>query len=105
MQNNETSICLSCGGYHEPDSPDSWVDFRGYRFKPPFYCMCCGKVICARQFAYGRCCGPCDMGACQYGNRAFRRSAVHDTPAWGRNNGEEGFLKFVEFTKAEKIPQ
>lgn len=97
--------CESCGGHHEPDPPDSWVDFRGYRFKPPFLCMCCGKVICARQFAFGRCCGPCDMGACEHGNRVFRRSAMHPPPPWGRHNGQAGFIAFVEHTGATLSPE
>ena len=33
--------------------PETWVDFRGYRFKPPFHCMCCGKVICAQAVCLG----------------------------------------------------
>ena len=97
--------CESCGGHHEPDPPASWVDFEGYRFKPPFLCMCCGKIICARQFAYGRCCAPCDMGACQYGNIAFRRSAGHLPPSWGRHNEKAGFLAFVKHTGATPSPE
>jgi len=95
--------CEACGGHHEPDPPDSWVDFRGYRFKPPFLCMCCGKVICARQFAYGRCCGPCDMGACEHGNRTFRKSAVHPPPPWGRQSGMAGFVAFLDYTGATNV--
>jgi hypothetical protein len=66
--------CNSCYGYHDPDPDDSYVDFRGRRFKPPFQCLCCGIVICGRQFAYGRCCGRCDTGACyQLYNRGHNR--------------------------------
>lgn len=100
----ELHYCEACGGHHNPDPPDTWVDFRGYRFKPPFLCMCCGKVICARQFAWGRCCGACDMGACQRGNHSFRASAVHSPPAWGQHNGQAGFLMFVLHTKAAESP-
>jgi len=73
---------MSCGGYHKPDQQDTWVDYEGWRFHPPFKCMCCGKEICARQFAYGRCCGSCDIGACNPKNMAYRVSAVHPYPAW-----------------------
>jgi hypothetical protein len=98
-------FCHACGGEHEPDPPDSWVDFRGYRFKPPFLCMCCGKVICGRQFAFGRCCGPCDMGACQMVNTAYQGLAAHPTPPWGQHNGEVDFRKFVEYVEAIPSPQ
>jgi len=84
----EKPFCSACGGHHEPDSEDSWVEYEGYRFSPPFKCMCCGKEICARQFAYGRCCGPCDMGACQPGNTAYRPTATHADPAW--RTGSQG---------------
>ena len=98
-------FCPTCGGKHEPDPPDSWVDFKGYRFRKPFKCMCCGKEICALQFSFGRCCGPCDLGACQLGNRAFRSSAFHPPPPWGTYYGLESFLKFVEYTKATPSPE
>lgn len=67
------TFCRGCGGSHEPDSPDCWMDFESgldrvlRRFRPPFLCLCCGKEICARQFAFGRCCGYCDTGHCQLG--------------------------------------
>lgn len=98
-------FCLACGGEHVPDPPDCWVDFRGYRFHPPFRCMCCGKEICARQFAFGRCCGACDIGACQTNNIAFRKSAVHDHPSWWSYNGQESFKQFVQTVGAEPLPE
>ena len=57
--------CRYCGGEHEPDTADTWVEWHGTRYYPPFHCLCCGKETCARQFAYGRACGICDMGICQ----------------------------------------
>lgn len=62
-------LCPGCMGHHPPDPPDSYVDFRHRRFRPPFKCLCCGREICGRQFAFGRCCGRCDTGACQIGTR------------------------------------
>lgn len=98
-------FCPTCGGVHEPDTDEVYVDFRGYRFHKPFLCMCCGKEICARQFAFGRCCGLCDMGACQLGSRVYRPSAFHKPPEWRRNlRGDESFKKFVEITKATPVP-
>jgi hypothetical protein len=98
------SFCTACGGSHEPDPPTSWVEFRGYRFSPPFYCMCCGKVICARQFAYGRCCGPCDTGSCTNGMYTFRlpkKQHTHPLPPWSRGLfNSQDFLGFVEYCKA-----
>ena len=96
-------FCLMCGGEHEPDTDDTWVDYEGYRFHKPFRCMCCGKEICARQFAYGRACAACDMGACQSNNRAFSLSAVHEQPAWVVYDREATIRKFAEVTNAQKL--
>ncbi len=96
-------FCLTCGGHHEPDLEDSYVDFRGYRFRLPFRCMCCGKIICMRQFAYGRCCGPCDTGSCQTGNSAFLMSAVHEHPEWWSYDAQESFRMFVNVVGAEPV--
>lgn len=60
-------MMLCCGGEHPPDSPTSYVDFNGRRYRPPFRCLCCGMGICGRQFAFGRTCGYCDRGRCQLG--------------------------------------
>lgn len=76
-----------CAGQHDPDLPDSFVIFGGLRFAPPFVCLCCGKVICGHQFAFGRCCGSCDVGACDSGSQAFRIGAVHEHPVWWRPSG------------------
>ncbi|MBA7637563.1 hypothetical protein ES703_45208 [subsurface metagenome] len=97
-------FCPACGGTHDPDSDDAYVDYEGYRFRKPFKCMCCGKGICARQFAYGRCCGPCDMGACQTGNRAFRLSAVHERPEWVVLYDRQASIdKFAQAVETEKL--
>ena len=61
---NDDEFCIGCGGEHRPDPADCYIDFRGIRFKPPFYCLCCGIQICAAQFSWGRLCGRCDMGKC-----------------------------------------
>ena len=58
-------MCIHCYTEHEPDVPDSFVDWNNHRFKPPFHCLCCGKEICGRQFAFGRACAFCDTGECQ----------------------------------------
>ena len=97
-------LCQACGGHHEPDPANSWVDFGGYRFRPPFLCMCCGKIICARQFAYSRCCGPCAMGTCGSANRAYKYSAAHPLPTWDWRRGGQGLLDFVEHTGATLLP-
>ncbi len=66
-----TDFCKGCGGHHGPDPPEVFVDFEWRnelrRFHVPFHCLCCGIEICASQFAWGRCCGHCDTGACQLG--------------------------------------
>lgn len=93
------SLCWHCYGQHEPDTDETYVDFRGYRFCRPFRCMCCGDETCARQWAYGRCCGYCDAGSC-------RRGAVvqhtHYLP-WGPA-GWERFIAQENCTPLEAQP-
>lgn len=43
-----------------------YVDFKGWRFKSPWRCLCCGRRISLEQFCFGRCCGACDLGKCQH---------------------------------------
>lgn len=44
----------------------NFVDYKGWRFRPPYRCMCCGVMISIRQFCFGRACGPCDCGQRRY---------------------------------------
>jgi len=94
----DREICLGCGGQHVPDSPDTWVQWGRWRFYPPFYCLCCGREICARQFAYGKCCGICDMGACDPNNSVYRLEYAHEHPSWWRpfGNRDEMWQAYVE---------
>ncbi len=94
-------FCLACYGKHELDTDETWVDYGGYRFHKPFRCMCCGKEICARQFAYGRSCGSCDIGACQTGNRSFDLKAVHECPSWVVFYNREATIK--RFAEALRV--
>lgn len=98
---NDAKKCRINGcGFHEDDPDDSWVVFEGYRYTKPFRCMCCGKEICARQFAFGRACGPCDMGACQSENRAWNPKAAHPHPEWWSVSAKEARRKFAEVVGA-----
>jgi hypothetical protein len=47
-------------------NPDVFVDFKGWRFRPPFRCMCCGTMISLEQFCFGRACALCDTGRCNH---------------------------------------
>lgn len=78
------------------------VIFRGYRFTPPFRCVCCGWEISAEQFAFGGACGPCDCGACQYGNIAYDPDYSHGHPEWWHRHGPTMFERFVEAVGATK---
>lgn len=103
MPTPDYPFCPSCGGFHEEDPEDCWVDWNGYRFRRPFRCICCGIEICARQFAFGRACGRCDVGACEPENGVFQLSVAHPHPTWWDFDGKKMFRKFVEVTKAEVL--
>jgi hypothetical protein len=70
---------------HEPDPSACVEEAGGQRFLRPFRCACCGAEVCARQFAYGKMCGPCDTGQC--GHPAMQRGIVWiaSHPAWERD--------------------
>ena len=98
-----------CGGDHEPDPPETRLAYEGWEFGPPFKCMCCGKDTCARQFAFGRTCGPCDMGACDRHNRAFKKKYAHGHPSFWLNYGHSREEKLEAFAlqsgiTAERLP-
>lgn len=98
-----SSFCLACCGEHKPDTDGISVVFRDFRFSRPFRCICCGQEICARQFAWGRACGKCDAGACQYGNSAYRPEYAHEHPAWWDIYGPTLFEKFTVAVGATPI--
>ena len=76
-------ICNHCLGDHEPDTDDVFVEARGVRFTRPFRCICCGVEICGEQFAWGRMCGVCDSGTCEYKPLSGQRALFpHAPPAW-----------------------
>jgi len=41
---------------------DTGLEFRGWRFWPPFFCFYCGTGITCRQWLFARACGYCDVG-------------------------------------------
>ena len=88
-------FCNTCGGHHESDPSDCYLDYNGFRFIPPFRCMCCGKEICARQFAFGRCCGVCDIGGCNSLNQSFKVKHVHEHPEWWSGNPALFWSKYI----------
>ncbi|MDE1821252.1 MAG: hypothetical protein KGJ23_08730 [Euryarchaeota archaeon] len=86
--------CNSCGGNHDPDPAGVTIDFKGRRFTAPFHCLCCDRVLCARQFAFGRCCGPCDIGSCSWDRE---RKIPRITPGHNLSTGHSGpFLKYSD---------
>lgn len=44
------------------NTDEIYFDYKGWRFRAPFRCMNCGIGIDYKQWAFGRCCGPCDCG-------------------------------------------
>jgi hypothetical protein len=54
--------CTHCYGEHGTAPEGIYIDFRGYRWTPPFICMRCGIEVCHQQWAFSRTCGACDVG-------------------------------------------
>lgn len=88
------------------------LDFRGWRFYSPFYCMGCGIAVDARQWAFSRSCGPCDVsysrtrrllyGKCFAGRRELLTLCENANP-----DDERGFIPedhFVDPSEREKYP-
>jgi hypothetical protein len=61
---DEHPICPSADfpHLHAKFPADLYIDFKGWRFRPPFHCMYCGIEVCPHQWAFSRSCGPCDTG-------------------------------------------
>ena len=107
-----TPWCTVCNQNHEPNSDcvgvadqltpgflqlpmpsDLYFDFKGWRFKPPFHCMCCGKLIHWQQWSFGRSCGTCDTGKC--GHTRHMPDAIYSGPAELIDKGEADKFRFV----------
>jgi len=67
-----------------------FVDFKGWRFTPPFRCLCCGREIDVQQFCYGRYCGICDTGKCRNHNKLTGR--CYSGPRESVNPKDEYFI-------------
>ena len=46
---------------------------RGWTFRAPFRCMCCGSIISMEQFAHTSLCGQCGCGDCQHSKMGIHR--------------------------------
>ena len=110
-QRRGLSFCLTCRGYHPPTTEhpacdlcgangchapfpvEAYFDFKGWRFRPPFHCMCCGKMVCFEQWAFGRSCGTCDTGRCNTDNLHPRTHKVFCGPN----------TELIDPTEAEKF--
>jgi hypothetical protein len=57
---------------------ETGIDFRGWKFWPPFFCMSCGRPINTNQWLFARICGGCDTG------RAARISMLEKVNFAGR---------------------
>jgi hypothetical protein len=44
------------------DPTDLYIDYKGWRFRPPFHCMRCGIEVDPLQWGFSRSCGSCDAG-------------------------------------------
>ena len=59
-----------------------WVLLEGVKYLAPFLCMCCGREVEARQWAFGMACGLCDTGICQTWHDHHRPEHAHAEPVW-----------------------
>jgi hypothetical protein len=85
-------------------------DYKGWDFSYPFFCMCCGGLICAHQWAFGRSCGECDCGRCTHTNNRNRDKTYSGPRVKSTNKGEyeipeSRFLDIVESARKEATPR
>lgn len=55
-----------------------YFDFKGWRFRAPFYCMHCARPICGHQWGFARACGVCDVGRGPRNSRNFWYAGPHE---------------------------
>jgi hypothetical protein len=62
---NGIVYCLDCSKVHEADDSINLITlYRGWTYKEPFFCLCCGLQICLPKFALSQHCNYCDTGQC-----------------------------------------
>lgn len=80
------------------------MDFKDRRFYAPFRCLCCGTEVDIKQFCYGRCCGLCDMGVCQYAKGHFHDMRYY-IGYWSGHGRKDIFAEAQMIVQANGISQ
>lgn len=81
-------------------SNDNFVDFKGWRFRAPWRCMCCGMIISLQQFCFGRSCGGCDLGRCNH----EKGSAYYSGPRELIDRNAEYFIPEEKWLPVDALP-
>jgi hypothetical protein len=101
----EHPLCAFGPFLHKPQPPDIHFIYRGWKFTPPFICMCCGIEVCFRQWAFSRSCGSCDVSNSRTRRLLYRQcfAGPHELV----DSKAEGFIPadhFIDPADREKYP-
>jgi len=85
-----------------PEDDQNFVDFKGWRFKPPYRCLCCGVIVTLQQFCVGRTCGSCGTGKCNHFK--IHQGTLYSGPREIQNRNDPFFLSEDKFRPIGELP-
>ena len=86
---------------------DLYIDYKGWRFRPPFHCMYCGIEVDPLQWAFSRSCGGCDVSKSHTARLSIFDPRVFAGPHELIDPNDGYFLdadRFLSPADAEKYP-
>jgi len=116
--------CATCQSAHKPTEDhklcptgelhlhaafpeDLYIDFKGWRFRPPFHCMYCGINVCPLQWAFSRSCGGCDVSQSRTARISIFDRRIFSGPHELIDPKDSHFIEaenFVSPTEADRYP-
>jgi len=90
-----------------PADTDLYIDYKGWRFRPPFHCMYCGVEVDPLQWAFSRSCAGCDVSESRTARLSIYDPRIFAGPHELIDPHDAYFLnedRFLSPTDAEKYP-
>ena len=110
-RHEQTPECVPCefnpSYLHNLIPRDFFIDYRGWRWFPPFTCMGCGISVCYIQWAFSRSCGGCDISDSRTIRLRYLKcfAGSHEKlPTWDESKGDIREENFVKPKERESYP-